>query len=324
MILADKILSLRKNNGWSQEELAEKMNVSRQSISKWESATAIPDINRILELAKIFGVTTDYLLKDDLETTTYSETDETESYTRVSLQEMNDFLKNKVIYGLRVAKGVGLCILSPALLILLSAISEESTAIKEEVGVGIGLAMLLLMVSAAVAIFITSGARMERFKYLEDSEFELEYGLAGILKEKQASYHPIYVRNTTVGVVLCILSALPLILSGVFQSSEVVIISCVVLLLALVSVGVYFLITSGTIKGSYDQLLREGEYKPSELEREKRVSKFAGVYWPIIVAIYLIWSFYTNDWAFTWVVWPIAGLVFGAVCSLIPGNEKKS
>lgn len=57
MILADKILALRKQNEWSQEELAEKMNVSRQSISKWESAAAIPDINRILELSKLFGVT---------------------------------------------------------------------------------------------------------------------------------------------------------------------------------------------------------------------------------------------------------------------------
>lgn len=62
MILADKIIAMRKKNGWSQEELAEKLNVSRQSVSKWESAASIPDINKILELSKIFGVTTDYLL----------------------------------------------------------------------------------------------------------------------------------------------------------------------------------------------------------------------------------------------------------------------
>lgn len=66
MILADKILSLRKNQGWSQEELAEKLNVSRQSISKWESAASIPDIDKILELSKLFGVSTDYLLKDSI------------------------------------------------------------------------------------------------------------------------------------------------------------------------------------------------------------------------------------------------------------------
>lgn len=62
MILADKIIRLRKKAGWSQEELAEQLNVTRQSVSKWESAQSIPDINKILQLSKIFGVTTDYLL----------------------------------------------------------------------------------------------------------------------------------------------------------------------------------------------------------------------------------------------------------------------
>ena len=67
MILADKIIDLRKKNGWSQEELAEKLGVSRQSISKWESAQSVPDMNRILAMSRLFGVSTDYLLKDELE-----------------------------------------------------------------------------------------------------------------------------------------------------------------------------------------------------------------------------------------------------------------
>ena len=65
MILADKIIELRKRNGWSQEELAEKLNVSRQSISKWEGAQSIPDMNRIIKMSEIFGVSTDFLLKDE-------------------------------------------------------------------------------------------------------------------------------------------------------------------------------------------------------------------------------------------------------------------
>ena len=60
MILADKIILLRKKSGWSQEELAEKMNVSRQSVSKWEGANSIPDISKIIDMSKIFGVSTDY------------------------------------------------------------------------------------------------------------------------------------------------------------------------------------------------------------------------------------------------------------------------
>ena len=65
MKLSDKIIGLRKSNGMSQEDLAEKLNVSRQAISRWESGTAMPDASNILQLSKLFGVTTDYLLNDD-------------------------------------------------------------------------------------------------------------------------------------------------------------------------------------------------------------------------------------------------------------------
>lgn len=67
MKLSDKIIRLRKSNGWSQEDLAEKLNVSRQAISRWEGATAQPDAANILQLSKVFRVTTDYLLNDEYE-----------------------------------------------------------------------------------------------------------------------------------------------------------------------------------------------------------------------------------------------------------------
>ena len=67
MIFADKLVDLRKKSGWSQEELAEKLNVSRQAVSKWEGAQSVPDMARIIQLSELFGVSTDYLLKDSLE-----------------------------------------------------------------------------------------------------------------------------------------------------------------------------------------------------------------------------------------------------------------
>ena len=65
MAISDKIQNLRKENGLSQEAFAEKLGVSRQSVSKWESGAAMPDIDKIVSMSEIFGVTTDYLLKDD-------------------------------------------------------------------------------------------------------------------------------------------------------------------------------------------------------------------------------------------------------------------
>ena len=72
MILADKIIRERKRLGLSQEELAEKMNVSRQAVSKWEGNQSIPEIEKILQLSSLFGVTTDYLLKDEIESPQYT------------------------------------------------------------------------------------------------------------------------------------------------------------------------------------------------------------------------------------------------------------
>lgn len=64
MNLSNKIYEMRKAHGLSQEQLAEKLDVSRQSVSKWESGESIPELERLVEISKIFNVTTDYLLKE--------------------------------------------------------------------------------------------------------------------------------------------------------------------------------------------------------------------------------------------------------------------
>ena len=75
MTFSDKLIALRRKAGWSQEELAERLNVSRQSVSKWESAQSMPDIDKIVQLSSLFGVTTDYLLKDGQAEPEYTEDD---------------------------------------------------------------------------------------------------------------------------------------------------------------------------------------------------------------------------------------------------------
>lgn len=66
-MLGEKIQQLRKANGMSQEELAGNLTVSRQAISKWELGESMPDTENILQLSKLFGVSTDFLLNDDYE-----------------------------------------------------------------------------------------------------------------------------------------------------------------------------------------------------------------------------------------------------------------
>ena len=113
MIFADKLILLRKKAGWSQEELADQMNVTRQSVSKWEGAQSVPDLEKMIRLSKLFGVSTDYLLKDEIEEAEHiSLSDDAPTLRRVSMDEANTFLSVKLRTAKTVAYAAFLCILS--------------------------------------------------------------------------------------------------------------------------------------------------------------------------------------------------------------------
>ncbi|MBR0154436.1 MAG: helix-turn-helix transcriptional regulator, partial [Lachnospiraceae bacterium] len=151
MILADKIVDLRKKNGWSQEELAEQLGVSRQAVSKWESAQSVPDMGRVVQMSELFGVTTDYLLKDqmEIEERTGEETADGLALRTVGMEEANAFLQVKGENAGKIALGVMLCILSPVCLVLLGgAQSVGLIGLSEAQAAGLGLMVLILMVGA--------------------------------------------------------------------------------------------------------------------------------------------------------------------------------
>ena len=319
MILADKIIEERKKNGWSQEELASKLGVSRQAVSKWESAGSIPDLKRILQMSELFGVTTDYLLKDEIEEEPLNEYTETNTI-KVSMEEANQYLDMKSKGSRIVANATSLCILSPVPLIVLGTMTEDHILI------GFSLVLLLVLVAIAVYLFVNYGLRESHMQYLEKEIFETEYGVSGMVRERRDKYEPTFTRNIAIGVVLCILSVIPTIMAGVMEVEDYMSGISVGLLLIIVSIGVNILIRAGMIKSSYDTLLQEGEYTIEEKHLKKKTDAFSGAYWCLMVAIYLGWSFWTNNWKFTWIIWPVAGVLYAAVLGLvkmtIEGREK--
>ncbi len=319
MILADKIIEERKKNGWSQEELASKLGVSRQAVSKWESAGSIPDLKRILQMSELFGVTTDYLLKDEIEEEPLNEYTETNTI-KVSMEEANQYLDMKSKGSRIVANATSLCILSPVPLIVLGTMTEDHILI------GFSLVLLLVLVAIAVYLFVNYGLRESHMQHLEKEIFETEYGVSGMVRERRDKYEPTFTRNIAIGVVLCILSVIPTIMAGVMEVEDYMSGISVGLLLIIVSIGVNILIRASMIKSSYDTLLQEGEYTIEEKHLKKKTGAFSGAYWCLMVAIYLGWSFWTNNWKFTWIIWPVAGVLYAAVLGLvkmtIEGREK--
>lgn len=170
MILSEKIIMLRKKYGWSQEELAERLDISRQSVSKWESGASIPDLERIVSMSQLFGVTTDYLLKDEMEETEFTDgmTPEITEGKVITVEEANTFLEATKKYAARIAPAVSLCVLSPVVLLwLLGMAGAKRGAVTENVAGGIGLIVLLLMVVVAVAVFLLTGIPYNKYEYLE-------------------------------------------------------------------------------------------------------------------------------------------------------------
>lgn len=323
MILADKIITLRKKNGWSQEELAEKLNVTRQSVSKWEGAQSVPDLNKILLMSRIFDVSTDYLLKDELEEpdgahSTEVSTDmtfqESAPVRRVSMEEARAFLSIWEKMAGKIAFAVSLCIVSPVCLIFLGAAQEAGKIfISENMAAGIGLLILLFAVAAAVAIFISCALKMGEYDYLDKEKIETDYGVIGMVKEQKSEYQGTYTRYHIIGTCCCILAATPLFAVLMFTEEDFMMALAVCALLCIVAVGVYLFVVAGNRWESMQKLLQEGDYTIDNKKSEAAFEPISKAYWLIATAIYLGYSFYTDAWEISWIVWPVAGVLFAAV-----------
>lgn len=317
MILADKIIRLRKKNGWSQEELADRMHVSRQAVSKWEAAQTTPDLEKVLQLSKLFGVTTDYLLKDDLDTEEFTDDSADRICKLVSMEDANQYIAHRKWASGRIALATVLCILSPICLFLLGGASEmPEVRMSDSFLVFCGLAVLFVMVAIAVAVFIYVGFKHSPYEFLEKENFELAYGVSGMVRERQKTFRNTYIKGNIIATCLCILSPIVLLL-GAFTANSLltVVFLCALLLIVGLAVGIF--VAVGVQWASMERLLREGEFAPKEKAESKLSSVIANVYWPLATAIYLVWSFLSGNWHITWILWPVAGILYGALMGVV-------
>ena len=326
MILADKIINLRKKAGMSQEELAYQLGVSRQAVSKWEGAQSIPDINKIIDMSTLFGVSTDYLLKDEIEDVEYIQEDENTENTalrKVTMEEANDYLNavNKLRY--RYSFGVSCMILSPVLLILFGGFSDAGI-LPENIAVLIGLASMFVLVSLGIFLFLTAGFKSQKYNYLNSGAIDTEYGVSGMVKDKQKKYTDTYHTLLTISILMLVVSPVPLIVFGTLNN-DIMCITSVAIMITIAAIAVCMIVTTSMRFGSYKKLLREGEYSKASIQASKVgpvARAIIGSYWMIWVAIFLLISFLTNNWQKTWIIWPVAGVLYPVIVSVVRGISR--
>ena len=328
MILADKIILERKKNGWSQEELADKLGVTRQAVSKWEGAQTMPDLQRVLEMSRLFQVSVDYLIKEEVEVVEHiTETEVMDtSVRRVSLEEANEFLRIKKEEAPKVSLGVSLCILSPICMFLLGAAGEfNMIALSEDVAGAIGMMILLIIVAIACAIFIPSGMKTKPYEFLEKEVIETEYGVTGMVKERKQKFQDTYVKYNIVGVVICLVAGMALFGAAFVEGNEFLEVVFLCIAFAITAIGVRFLVLAGIIQGSFQRLLQEGDYSIEEKTNAKSsvVGAVSAIYWLVVTAIFLGLSFSGWEYKTSGLIWPVAGVLFPVVVIVTKLIEKK-
>lgn len=351
-MISEKITELRKGRGWSQEQLAEQLGISRQSVSKWESGMAVPDLDRIIKISDLFGVSVDYLVKDEVtvgkQADTYSEYQEyyeaepistsKQYYTNentaaggrvVSMQEAENYMNLVEQTSKKIALGVTMCIISPVLLILLCGLADGSyLGINERLAAGVGVIALLCIITVAVSFFVLNGMKLQKYEYIETEKVVIDEPTRAAVEKRKVGYEPKFREGIAFGVIICIVSVIPLVGnacllpatdSGIENGSNgLLIILSVGLLLIMVSVGVNILVRVSSVWGSYQKLLQEGDYTEAMKEENNAIDIWAGIYWCIVTAVYLVISFTgILGWGRSWIVWPVAGVAFGAVCGII-------
>ena len=307
MLLSEKIMSLRKRNGWSQEELAQQLGVSRQSVSKWESMASMPDIQKIMAMSELFGVSTDYLLKDELEelpaTAIYADyaassgqsgsSDPTVANTAddsstavdsstsknttpklsISLDTATEYLDAIARTSRPTAGAITLFILGPALLVSLATYSEDAlnfdpTRISPD-ALGIaGVCLMMLFIAAGVGLLILQDMKLAKFKQLKEASLELQYGVEAAVRRRAESTESLRYMQQAAGVCLTILSAIPFLIASYFGAGLTFAIGFLAAAI-LVSFGVYLLVYSGILRDGYRVLLQEGDFSHDEKSSKK-------------------------------------------------------
>lgn len=327
MIFADKLIKLRRQKGWSQEELAEKLDVTRQSVSKWESAQSVPDLERILQISDMFDVSLDYLLKENNEKTESiaNVEEKAEACKTINFEEAKNFIIIRKSVSLLAAISVFLCIISPICLLILGALTEnDQSFMSENMAGGLGVIVLLVLIAVAVSLFIYIGSKTAAYEYLEKEIIEIDFKTSEMVRNEKEDFRKKFVSYNIIGTVLCVLASIPLLLGFAVVGEDVFLLTVAAsVTIFIIAVGVFFFVRSNMVQSAFNIILQEGDYSKDKKKKRAALKPVTVSYWMIVTAIFLTWSFVTNKWELTWIVWAVAGVLYPVLLEVVKLILKK-
>ena len=231
-------------------------------------------------------------------------------------QDVERYLAVSRESGRQVAGGVTLILLGVIILMLLQSIADMGWLV-EKVAQAFGIGGLLLMVAIAVYMFIMAGVKTDKYENMETKFVNIDPYLRNRIKLQKDEYITAFGRSIATGVFLILLGVIVLVTVTILEIGGNFVPQLLVPgLLAMVAIATALFITSGVKLGAYDKLLNEGDYSKQKKAEAVTMQPLSGLYWMLVLGGYLAWSFISNAWAISWIVWPIAGVLFGAIASI--------
>lgn len=291
MSLAENLQYLRAREGVTQEQLAERLDVSRQSVSKWESAASYPEMDTLLKLCDMFQVDMDTLLRGSVEK---SLSEDTAGYDRFM-----------TLYARKIAGGVSAIVGSVALWSFLSALGLSEM---------LGTAMLLLVIAAAAVVFIASGMEEEHFrkKHPVIPDFYTE--------PQKERFHRRYIWYIAGGVGAILLGVVMMVLAfTVLPEKEPYESYMGAAFLVIVACAVYFLIYGGMLEDKYNiaKYNRQNNPTPEDRSRRRRATTACAVIMLLATAVFLFAGLAYYKWNWAAIIYPVGGVLCGAAWMLL-------
>ncbi len=283
MDFGKNLSTIRKKRGLSQEELADMLNVSRQTIYKWETDVTAPDVNKLVELASALDVKTDALLSDTYEATNV---DENKPIMDKSLTAKAYTLCSHII-------GWSVCtiLLGVAVCIILNTLRLKYFHV-------IGLAVMFSLIFAAVLGFIFSEIKLEHVKKAATKPLQFT-------TEEQSTCQKRFVIMLCNGFALIFIGIIEtVILSSINKKYSPYAVSA---LLFLVGVGVALII----IGGMTNTLYSAPQEALAEEKKDKLVESISGVIMTSATIVFLVLGFIADKWHPSWIAFPIGGILCG-------------
>jgi hypothetical protein len=244
-----------------------------------------------------------------------------DSSISLSHAEAYSFIKQMKKSSAWIGAGVWLIMTGIAVMLLISnaTIKPEYPFSNESLLSATGIFVFLAFVAGAVSIFIVHGMTLSKFEEYETTTLILDSATRMELEDERKRYMPKFTGFIAGGVAVILLSVGVFVLlmgASIFDGSELI---PVALLLFSIGFAVLMFVNAGMTHEAYEILLGVGDYAGKEKAKKvgNIIGTIASIYWPIMTAGYLLWSFAWDSWHISWLIWPIAGILFGALSAVV-------